>query len=146
MVKSSQLLAESHGPLGGSDLHFNSPQPDTSLHCKWDTDTRASALYGVSSAVLWSRDEGVDTRVHFTKVSVLVTRAECQRLIHRRMQHILLVNIASTQKPDTWHSPSLWTWTTVSTMMQLFQCWLFFRKNALHYWCRTSLFFSDCFR
>jgi len=22
------------GPQGGTDVHFNSPRPDTSLHCK----------------------------------------------------------------------------------------------------------------
>jgi len=34
----SKVLPERQGPWGGADLHFLSPQPDTSLHCEI-TDT-----------------------------------------------------------------------------------------------------------
>ena len=32
--KKSKVLPEPNGPLGGADLRFLSPQPDTSLHCE----------------------------------------------------------------------------------------------------------------
>jgi len=43
----SKVLPEPYGPLGGADLRFIGPQPDTSLHCK-DRGYRASASRGVS--------------------------------------------------------------------------------------------------
>jgi len=46
-VGHNKMKPELCGPLGGSDLHFNSPQPDTSLHCKTMDMDRASALRGV---------------------------------------------------------------------------------------------------
>ena len=36
--KKRKVLPKPWGPQGGADLHFFSPQPDTSLHCK-TTDT-----------------------------------------------------------------------------------------------------------
>ena len=38
IVKKSKVLPEPHGPPGGADLRFHSPQPDTSLRCQ-TTDT-----------------------------------------------------------------------------------------------------------
>ena len=36
--KKSKVLPEPHGPSGGTELRFHSPQPDTSLRCQ-TTDT-----------------------------------------------------------------------------------------------------------
>jgi len=33
-AKVSKVHRESRGPMGGVDLRFTSPQPDTSLHCE----------------------------------------------------------------------------------------------------------------
>jgi len=34
-VKSkNKIFPEPRGPLGGADIRFSSPQPDTSLHCE----------------------------------------------------------------------------------------------------------------
>ena len=44
----SKVLPEPQGPLGGADLRFLSPQPDTSLHCEtWDHRCGDSVLHGV---------------------------------------------------------------------------------------------------
>jgi len=37
-MKVHKFIAEPHGPYGGTNLHFFTPQPDTSLHYK-TTDT-----------------------------------------------------------------------------------------------------------
>jgi len=37
-LSKSKVLPEPHGPSGGADLRFHSPQPDTSLRCQ-TTDT-----------------------------------------------------------------------------------------------------------
>jgi len=41
-----KVLPKPHGPLGGADLRFSSPQPNTSLHCEtMDTVRRVVCLF-----------------------------------------------------------------------------------------------------
>ena len=47
ILTKSEVLPQPHGPWGGADIRFLSPQPDNSLHC----ETTDAGLYSVSRGV-----------------------------------------------------------------------------------------------
>jgi len=71
-----KVLLNKHGPQGGTDLHFSSPQPDTILQKETTETYGASALCGVSTSQ-------TSTELNNVAITVVLLRAtSCHARTH----------------------------------------------------------------
>jgi len=107
--KKRKILPEPQGPHGGTDLHFLSLQPDTSLHCKTH-GYRASA----SRCVLAYAPAFAGIRCDYPRRDGQAELTWVAGYIQRWLTHLQMVTHPNTNLAWCWSTLLMWP-TTLST-------------------------------